>query len=138
VFRRRHRDPLPNPKFPPWNQGRAHVWCGLAYHVEWHIRQLLAPLLFDDEKPEEGAAARESVVAPAQRSASARAKAETKRTADGLPVHSFRGLLSHLSTLTRNTCFQANLGPEHPIRMLSQPTEVQRRAFELLGVSPMV
>lgn len=118
---------------------RAHVFlCTLAYHVEWHMRQRLAPLLFDDERPEEGAAVRESVVAAACRSESAETKTRTKRTEDGLPAHSFRTLLSDLSTLTRNTCIQANLGPEHPIQMLSEPTVVQRRAFDLLGVSLML
>jgi transposase len=118
---------------------RAHVLlCTLAYYVEWHMRQRLAPLLFDDERPEEGAAARASVVSPACRSESAETKAQTKRTEDALPAHSFRTLLSDLSTLTRNLCTQAALGEEHPVRMLSEPTPVQRRAFELLGVSPMV
>jgi len=28
---------------------RAHVLlCMLAYHLEWHMRQALAPILFDD------------------------------------------------------------------------------------------
>jgi len=118
---------------------RAHVFlCTLAYYVEWHMRRRLAPLLFDDEEPWAGEALRESVVGPACRSESAEAKARTKRTPDGLPVHSFRTLLSDLSTLTRNTCFQANLGAEHPIQMLSEPTAVQQRALDLLGVSPMM
>ena len=121
------------------DQVRAHVLlCVLAYHVEWHMRQRLAPMLSDAGKPEEGVADRESVVAPAERLGSAKTKARTKRTADGLPVQSFRALLSHLSTLTLNTCIQSALGEEHPIQMLSQPTEVQRKAFELLGVSPVV
>jgi transposase len=118
---------------------RAHVFlCVLAYYVEWHMRQWLAPLLFDDERPEEGVASRASVVAPARRSESAELKARTKRTEDGLPVHSFRTLLSDLSTLTKNRCIQAALGEAYPIEMLSEPTAVQRRAFELLGVLPMV
>ena len=118
---------------------RAHVFlCMLAYYVEWHMRRSLAPMLFDDEAPEEGDVARESVVSPAQRSESAKTKALTKRTKDGLPVHSFRSLLSDLSTLTRNTCIQATLGANHPIQMLSQPTEIQQEVFDLLGVSPMV
>jgi hypothetical protein len=118
---------------------RAHVFlCMLAYYVEWHMRRALAPLLFDDEAPEEGEAMRESAVAPARRSESAERKARTKRTAAGLPVHHFRGLLAHLATLTRNQCIQPSLGPEHPIALLSQPTAIQERAFELLGVSPLM
>lgn len=118
---------------------RAHVLvCMLAYYVEWHMRRSLAPLLFDDEEPWAGLARRESVVAPACRSASAEAKARTKETPEGLPAHSFRSLLGHLSTLTRNTCIQPTLGESHPVTLLSQPTAVQQRALALLGVSPMM
>ena len=118
---------------------RAHVLvCMLAYYVEWHMRRSLAPLLFDDADPEAGGARRESVVAPACRSASAEKKARTKRTSEGMPVQSFASLLAHLSTLTRNTCIQPELGEEHPITLLAQPTAVQQRALELLGVSPMM
>ncbi len=61
---------------------RAHVLvCLLAYYVEWHLRQRLRPLLFDDEQPGEE---RPSPVAPAERSAGAQAKARRKRTPDGL------------------------------------------------------
>lgn len=116
---------------------RAHVLlCMLAYYVEWHMRRKLAPLLFADERPEEGAAERVSVVSPAQRSASALEKVKTKRTADDLPVHSFQTLLADLATLTRNTCIQPGLGTDYPIQMLAQPTAVQERAFDLLGVTP--
>ena len=118
---------------------RAHVLlCMLAYYVEWHIRRRWAPLLFDDEEPWAGEARRASIVAPACRSEAAEEKALTKRTADGLPVHSFQTLLADLATLTRNTCIQVTLGPDHPITMLSQPTPVQQRALDLLGVSPMM
>ena len=116
---------------------RAHVFlCALAYYVEWHIRRDLAPLLFDDEEPWAGAARRSSVVAPARRSESAEAKADTRLTRDGLPVHSFRTLLEDLGTLTRNTCVVAGNRAQHPVIMLSEPTAVQRRAFDLLGFAP--
>ena len=37
---------------------RAHVFlCMLAYYVEWHMRQRLKPLLFDDEEPDVAGAA---------------------------------------------------------------------------------
>lgn len=118
---------------------RAHVLvCMLAYYVEWHMRRSLAPLLFDDEEPWAGEARRESVVAPACRSASAEKKARTKQTPEGMPVQSLASLLAHLSTLTRNTCIQPELGEEHPITLLAQPTAVQQRAWELLSVSPML
>ena len=88
---------------------RAHVLlCMLAYYLEWHMRQALAPILFDDHQRAEAAAARSSIVAPAQRSKAARRKAATKRTADGLPVHSFQSLLAELATFTRNTMAMAD------------------------------
>ena len=112
---------------------KAHVLlCMLAYYVEWHMRQALAPLLFDDEDHEAAQAQRTSMVAPAQRSASARDKAATQQAADGLPVHSFRTLLADLATLTRN---RVRVG-EQAFDMLATPTAVQQRAFELLQVQP--
>ena len=83
---------------------RAHVLlCMLAYYVEWHMRQALKPLLFDDHDPAAAEQQRASVVQKAKRSPAARAKAARKRTADDLPVHSFRTLLADLGTLTANT-----------------------------------
>ena len=114
---------------------RAHVLlCMLAYYVEWHMRQVLAPLLFDDHDPAAAERQRPSVVQKAQRSPAARAKAAHKRTADDLPVHSFRTLLSDLGTLTANTMQVAD--GEATFTLLTEPTPVQRRCFELLGVTP--
>jgi hypothetical protein len=115
---------------------RAHVWlCTLAYYVEWHMRRALQPMLFDDDDRAAGEARRRSVVAPARRSPRAEAKAATKRTPDGLPVHSFRTLVADLATLTKN-----RVQPKAPgslaFEMLATPTTLQQRAFELLGVSP--
>jgi hypothetical protein len=115
---------------------RAHVLlCMLAYYVEWHMRQELAPMLFDDHDRATAAAARASPVAKAEVSQAARRKALTKRVDvdDGTaqPVHSFRTLLGDLATLTRNTvCF----GGQKTLTVQSTPTPVQRRAFSLLGV----
>jgi len=72
----------------------------LSYYVEWHMRQALAPILFDDHDPQAAEAARQSVVSPAQRSPQAASKDALKRTEDGMPVHSFQTLLKHLATLT--------------------------------------
>jgi hypothetical protein len=115
---------------------RAHVLlCMLAYYLEWHMRQALAPILFDDHHRAEAAAARSSIVAPAQRSKAARRKAATKRTADGLPVHSFQSLLAELATFTRNTMAMA-AAPHDTFLLYPQPTPTQLRAFELLAVQP--
>lgn len=113
---------------------RAHVLlCMLAYYLEWHMRQALAPLLFDDHDPAAGEARRPSPVAKAQVSPAARQKAKTKRTDDGLPVHSFRTLLADLATLTRNT---VRFGRAATFPVLATPTDIQRRALDLLGVKP--
>jgi hypothetical protein len=114
---------------------RAHVFlCMLAYYLEWHMRQKLAPMLFDDTDKEAAEAARASVVAPAQRSEAAVRKQTTGVTPDGLPVHSFRTLLADLATLTRNTIVTA-VGPALPLTVLARPTPVQRRACELLDLA---
>ena len=114
---------------------RAHVFlCMLAYYLEWHMRQELAPMLFDDTNKEAAWAARASVVAPAQRSEAAIRKQTTGVTPDGLPVHSFRTLLADLATLTRNTIVTA-IAPALPLIVLARPTPVQRRAYELLQLA---
>jgi len=117
---------------------RAHVLlCMLAYYLEWHMRQRLAPLLFDEADPAGRDAARTSPVAKAIPSPATRQKAARKRTdpADGdtLPVHSFRTLLADLATLTRNV---VRLGRNQLTTLLATPTKVQSRAFDLLGVNP--
>jgi transposase len=114
---------------------RAHVFlCMLAYYLEWHMRQELAPMLFDDTDKEAAEATRPSVVAPAQRSEAAIRKQTTGVTPDGLPVHSFRTLLADLATLTRNTIVTA-IAPALPLIVLARPTPVQRRAYELLQLA---
>jgi hypothetical protein len=121
-----------------WLEGRvrAHVLlCMLAYYVEWHMRQKLRPLLFDDEDKASAAALRSSIVAPAMRSQRARRKDESKRTDDGLPVHSFRTLLADLATLAKNRV-RTSGAESAEFYMLTRPTPLQQRAFELLGASP--
>jgi hypothetical protein len=113
----------------------AHVFlCMLAYYVEWHMRQCLAPMLFDEVDKEAAEARRKSVVAKAQRSNVAVTKQTTGQTEDGLPVHSFRTLLADLATVARNTMTTA-IAPLHPITVLTEPTPIQKKAFDLLGVN---
>jgi Transposase DDE domain len=105
---------------------RAHVLiCMLAAYLTWHLRQALAPLTYTDEQPP----ARPSPVAPARRSQHAAAKAATHTAADGQPLHSFRGLLDHLATLTRATITIGGTS----FAKISDPTPLQRRAFDLIG-----
>jgi Transposase DDE domain len=114
---------------------RAHVLlCMLAYYVEWHMRQALAPILFDDDDPAAAEAARSSVVAPAQRSPRAQRKAITKLTAEDTPLHSFHTLLSDLATVAKNRILPNTKDPL-PFDLITTPTPQQQRAFDLLGVN---
>jgi hypothetical protein len=107
---------------------RAHVLiCMLACYLIWHLRQAWAPMTFTDEHPPQ----RDNPVAPAQRSTEAQAKATTGHDAAGNPLRSFRGLLAHLATLTRNQIHFT--GTDTDIPMLADPTDDQRRAFTLIG-----
>ena len=112
---------------------RAHVFlCMLAYYVEFHMRSRLAPILFDDH--DRASAERQSIVAPAQRSPAAIRKVTTRRTDDGLPVHSFRSLISDLATLCLNKVSLPS-NPKYRFELPTKPTPLQARAFELLDVS---
>jgi Transposase DDE domain len=109
---------------------RSHVFiCMLAAYLVWHLRETFAPLTFTDEAPPE----RANPVAPAVRSKGAKVKAANKRTRTGAEVRSFRALLDHLATLTRNT-MRTTTGMEREFELLATPTPEQRQAFELLGV----
>jgi len=114
---------------------RAHVLlCMLAYYVEWHMRQALAPILFDDDDPAAADAARSSVVAPAKRSPRANHKAATKLTDNDLPVHSFQTLLSDLATVAKNRILPKTRNPI-PFDVITTPTPLQKRAFDLFTVN---
>ena len=113
----------------------AHVClCMLAYYVEWHMRQRLAPMLYDDADKQAAEALRTSVVAKAQRSPSALAKQRYGTTPDGLPVHSFHSLLADLATIARNTVATA-LSPDHEFVLHTRPTAIQQKALDLLAVN---
>jgi transposase len=115
---------------------RAHVFlCMLAYHVEWHLRQRLAPMLYDDAEKATAEALRTSVVAKAQRSPSAIAKQTHGTTPDGLPVHSLQTLLADLATLARNVVTTA-LDPAHEFVVHTRPTKLQQKALDLLAINP--
>ena len=107
---------------------RAHVLlCMLAAYLTWHLRRAWAPLTFTDQNPP----ARDNPVTPARRSAHAHAKASYQHDSAGRPYRSFRGLLAHLATLTRN---QVRFpGASTTVPMLAEPTSAQREAFDLIG-----
>jgi hypothetical protein len=106
---------------------KAHVLiCMLACYLTWHLRKTWAPLTFTDEHPP----TRDNPVQPAQRSPHAQAKASYQQDSNGQPLRSFRGLLNHLGTLTRNRiCYHTN---NIEIDTLTEPTPDQRRAFDLI------
>jgi hypothetical protein len=108
---------------------KAHVLiCMLACYLAWHLRRAWAPLTFTDQDPP----GQDNPVAPARRSAAAQAKASCQHDPAGQPYRSFRGLLEHLATLTRNQVRYT--GTQVTIAMLTEPTSTQRQAFELIGV----
>jgi hypothetical protein len=108
---------------------RAHVLiCMLACYLTWHLRKAWAPLTFTDEQPPR----QENPVTPARRSAAAQAKASGQYDPAGQPYRSFRGLIEHLATLTRNQV--RFTGTSATVPMLAEPTSAQREAFRLIGV----
>ena len=115
---------------------RGHIFlCMLAYYVEWHMRRRLAPLLFQDDDPAAARARRDTPVEPAEVSERAKRKADTKTNPEGFPVHSFPTLLGDLSNLVLN---RVSLPTQEKtaITIATEPTKLQRRAFDLLGVDP--
>ena len=107
---------------------KAHVLiCMLAACLTWHLRRAWAPLTFTDPNPP----LQDNPVAPARRSARAQAKASCQHDSAGRPCRSFRGLLEHLATLTRNQARFA--GATATVPMLAEPTSAQREAFDLIG-----
>ena len=112
---------------------RAHIFlCMLAYYVQWHLRQTWAPYLFEDQHP--GQHVDDSVVRPALRSASALAKAHTKRTPDGEDVHSFATLLAHLSSVVHNEVVVPAHPEIAPFAMITTPDSLQSKLFHLVGL----
>ena len=115
---------------------RSHVFlCMLAYYVEWHMREALKPILFDDTQVAQMRAQRITAVAPRKRSPSATQKADTKVTNTGIAVQSFRSLMKDLGTLTMNT--MCATGREEKFVLYASPTRVQAEVFKLLGVPIM-
>ena len=114
---------------------RAHVFLRMcSYYVTFHMERALSPMLFRDDDHEAAEAARTSPVAPAKRSASALSKVTTKKTPDQLPVHSFQSLLADLATIAANKITPTDTNASG-FTLVTTPTPIQRRAFDLLGVS---
>jgi hypothetical protein len=114
---------------------KAHIFlCMLAYYVEWHMREKLAPLLFDEDDWEAAHSEQVSVVKAVVSSATL-AKAKRKRTVDDYPVHSFQTLLADLGTIVKNEV-RATIGEEKFVfDKITEPSRVQQKAIDLLGVT---
>jgi transposase len=115
----------------------AHIFlCLLAYYLEWHLRNVWAPLLFADEELEQQRQQRDPVL-PAVASPSANAKKGSKQTTDGLPVQSFHTLLSNLGSRSRVT-YGLKSDPSSPtFQQVPPPTALQAKAYELLNLLPV-
>ena len=104
----------------------------LAYYLEWHLRERLQEVLFDDDDRESAHASRKSAVAPAVRSETAKQKDATRRTASDFPVQSFQDLLKDLATLCRHRMCLTSSGAE--FGQLTESTNLQRQVLQLLEV----
>ncbi|XUP04569.1 IS1634 family transposase [Microcystis aeruginosa FBCC-A68] len=111
---------------------KAHIFlCMLAYYVEWHLKQSLAPLLFEDEEIDDSSVD----VIKANRSESAQSKERKKRNQENFPVHSFRTLLEDLGTICLNTVECTIREGSYRFSKITRPTQLQQKALDLLGVS---
>lgn len=116
---------------------RAHIFiCLLAYYVEWHLRQVLAPLLFDDETLASDRKQRDPV-APAKPSTAAKSKKVARVTENGLPIHSFKTLMAEMGTRCRHRCRVKSDPQCPPIFQYTDPTPFQTRALELIRLLPV-
>ncbi|MFN6299981.1 MAG: IS1634 family transposase, partial [Microcystis sp.] len=108
---------------------KAHIFlCMLAYYVEWHLKQCLAPLLFEDEEIDDSSLN----VIKASRSESAQSKERKKRNQENFPVHSFRTLLEDLGTICLNTVECTIREGSYRFSKITRPTQLQQKALDLL------
>ena len=114
------------------NRVKAHIFLSmLAYYVQWHLAKAWKSLLFADEALADEARERDPV-APARRSATALAKAQSRRLADGTPALSFRGLMTHLATIVRNSMRPKDAKPgSGTFTLTTEANPKQRQAFDL-------
>jgi hypothetical protein len=116
---------------------RAHLFlCMLAYHVEWHMRERLAPILYAEHDKASAETQRPSIVAPLEASPATTRKRTRHRTDEGTALTSFRDLLRHLASLTLNTV-TTPINPNDSFTLTATPTDLQTKACELLGVKPI-
>ena len=117
------------------NHVRAYIFlCMLAWHIERHMRQKLAPILFEDNDKETPQTQRSSPLEPAKVSKSAKKTAAKKRTPTDLPTHSFTTLINDLGALTLNQAFITGQ-PDSKFQIASEPTKLHEEALRLLELN---
>lgn len=112
---------------------RAHIFlCMLAYYVQWHMKEALRPLLFSDEVL--NARTDRDAVASAKRSDACLEKVHSKKLGDDTAVHSFRTILKHMSTITRDWCISNTKGADKNavFTIDTTPNPKQKQVLELL------
>ena len=111
---------------------RSHIFVSmLSYYVQWYMKEALRPVLFADE--EQQAKQSRDPVAPSKRSKSALRKVHSKKLEDGTRVDSFRTLLHHMSTITRDLCRPSGAaGSSDTFTLDTTPNALQRRVMDLL------
>jgi transposase len=115
----------------------AHIFlCLLAYYLDWHLRKVWAPLLFEDEElPQERK--RRDPILPAKPSESAQQKKMARKTAEGFPVHSFATIMKELASRARVTYALQSQGSSVTFKQVPEPTPLQARAYELITLLPV-
>ena len=109
---------------------KAHVFlCMLAYYVEWHMRENLAPLLFDEEPSEH-----ESNQSDPSEEININIQDNNTVEKQKLPVHSFQTLLADLATICKNRVESCRSIANICFDKITQPTALQQTALDLLSV----
>ena len=103
----------------------------LAYYVEWHMKEKLKSMLFEDEELVEINEEQLNF----SRSESGKEKDRKKRNKENDVVHSFRTLLEDLGTITLNKIRVILNGEKIEFEKVTKPTLLQEKILKLLGVS---
>jgi transposase len=120
----RHRKP---------DRVRAHIFCSmLTYYILRYMIEALRPLLFADEDQE--SKKNRHPVAPAKRSDGALEKIKKKHLDDGTEIHSFKTLLHHMTTITRDSYVQKSIGSKtHTFELDTKPDKKHQAVHDLIA-----
>ena len=111
---------------------KGHIFlCMLAYYVEWHMKEKLKSMLFEDEELEVISEENLNFVT----SKSAKEKKKKKRNKENDKIHSFRTLLENLGTITLNKIRVDLNGKEIEFEKVTKPTLLKEKILKLLDIS---